>query len=143
MKVQKLNANNLNPMEMNNASAMMGMMNIIQKIGKGKKKYSINLDKAEKKFLGKFLEEAKKQFINSEDQAKNIVEFFNYMKAICDSKDKDELRLSFEELEFLKKMLSDSVKGMETLTFKWWQLLRKGMVKMMLKQYKGLLVKIN
>lgn len=143
MKVQKLNANNLNPMEMNNASAMMGMMNIIQKIGKGKKKYSINLDKAEKKFLGKFLEEAKKQFVNSEDQAKNIVEFFNYMKAICDSKDKDELRLSFEELEFLKKMLSDSVKGMETLTFKWWQLLRKGMVKMMLKQYKGLLVKIN
>lgn len=143
MKVQKLNANNLNPMEMNNASAMMGMMNIIQKIGKGKKKYSINLDKAEKKFLGKFLEEAKKQFVNSEEQAKNIVEFFNYMKAICDSKDKDELRLSFEELEFLKKMLSDSVKGMETLTFKWWQLLRKGMVKMMLKQYKGLLVKIN
>ncbi|MGL5055382.1 MAG: hypothetical protein ACRC54_06900 [Fusobacteriaceae bacterium] len=143
MKVQKLNANNLNPMEMNNASAMMGMMNIIQKIGKGKKKYSINLDKAEKKFLGKFLEEAKKQFVNSEEQAKNIVEFFNYMKAICDSKDKDELRLSFEELEFLKKMLSDSVKGMESLTFKWWQLLRKGMVKMMLKQYKGLLVKIN
>ena len=37
MKVQKVNANNLNPMEMNNASAMMGMMNLIQKIGKGKK----------------------------------------------------------------------------------------------------------
>ena len=53
MRTQKLNANNLNPMEMNNAMSMMSMMNLIQKIGKGKRKYSINLDKNDKKFLGK------------------------------------------------------------------------------------------
>lgn len=143
MKVQKVNANNLNPMEMNNASAMMGMMNIIQKIGKGKKKYSVTLEKADKKFLGKFIDEAKKQFTGADDQAKNILEFFNYIKSICDSKEKKELRLSFEELEFLKKILTESVRGMETMTFKWWQLLRKAMVKIMLKQYRDLLKKIN
>lgn len=143
MKIQKLNANNLNPMEMNNASAMMGAMNLIQKIGKGKRKYEVNLDKNDKKFLGKFIEEAKKQFVNNGDQVKAIAEFFDYMKSICDSKEKNILKLSFEELEFLKKMLSESVRGMKTMKFKWWEFIKKSMVKVMLKQYEDLLKKIN
>lgn len=143
MKVQKLNANNLNPMEMNNAAAMMGMMNLIQKIGKGKRKYNISLDKNDKKFLGKFLEEGKKQFLAGGDQGTSIVEFFNYMKEVCDNKTKNELRISFEELEFMKKMMTDSVRGMEGMTFKWWQFPQKAMVKLMVKQYRAILVKFN
>lgn len=143
MRVQKVNANNMNPMEMNNASSMMGMYNVIQKIGKGKRKYSITLDKADKKFLGKFLEEAKKQFSSGGEQGKPIVDFFNYIEEICKNKDKNELRLSFEEMEFMKRMLSDSIKGMEGMSFKWWQFIKKSMLKMMLKQYRDLLKKIN
>ena len=37
MKAQKVNPNNMNPMQMNAMSSMMGMMNSIQKIGKGKR----------------------------------------------------------------------------------------------------------
>ncbi|MGL5123018.1 MAG: hypothetical protein ACRC6K_02460 [Fusobacteriaceae bacterium] len=144
MKAQKINANNLTPMEMNNVSSMMGAMNLIQKIGKGKRKYNINLEKADKKFLSKFLSEAKKQFSGANDQqVRPLVEFFDYVKGICDSKDKNELRLSYEEMEFLKKILGDSIKGMESMSFKWYQLLRKSMVKVMIKQYRALLKKIN
>lgn len=146
MKMQKMNPNNMNPMEMNNASAMMGMMNLMQKIGKGKRKYSVALDKNEKKFLGKFLEEGKKQFdpsVAGASQMKPVADFFDYMIAICNSSDKSEIRFSFEELEFFKKMLSDSVRGMEGMNFKWYQLIRKSMAKVMVKQYRELLKKIN
>ncbi|MGL5964556.1 MAG: hypothetical protein ACRCZ2_09230 [Fusobacteriaceae bacterium] len=146
MKMQKMNPNNMNPMEMNNASAMMGMMNVIQKIGKGKRKYSVSLDKNEKKFLGKFLEEGKKQFdpsVPGSAQMKPVAEFFDYMIGICNSSNKNDIRFSFEELEFFKKMLSDSVKGMEGMNFKWYQLIRKSMAKVMVKQYRALLKKIN
>lgn len=142
MKMQRMNPNGMNPMEMNNAMSMMGMMNLMQKIGKGKRKYSLSLDKNEKKVLGKFLEEGKKQF-GHENQAKPLVEFFDYMISICNSKDKSEIRFSFEELEFFKKMLTDSVRGMEGMNFKWYQFLRKSMTKVMAKQYRDILKKIN
>ena len=44
MKGTRVNPGTLNPMEMNNMSSMMGMMNSIQKIGKGKRKYTVKLD---------------------------------------------------------------------------------------------------
>lgn len=144
MKMQRMNPNNLNPMQMNNATAMAGMMNTIQRIGKGKRKYVVNLDKNSKKFLSKFIDEVKKQFASGMGaQMPPIMEFFDYIKSVCDSKDKMELRLSFEELEFMKKMLADSIRGLEGMEFKWYQFIRKGMVKMMVKQYRELLTQIN
>lgn len=144
MKMQRMNPNNLNPMQMNNMSSMAGMMNTIQKIGKGKRKYTVKLDKNSKKFLSKFIDEVKKQFAGPMGgQGQGVVEFFNYVKSICESKDKDELRMSFEELEFMKKMLADSIKGLEAMQFKWYQLIRKTMVKLMVKQYRELLTQIN
>lgn len=50
MKPQRVNPNMMNPMEMNNMSAMMGMMNNLQRIGKGKRKYKVTLDKIVKSF---------------------------------------------------------------------------------------------
>ena len=144
MKMQRMNPNNMNPMQMNNVSSMAGMMNNIQKIGKGKRKYTVQLDKNSKKFLSKFIDEIKKQFSGPMiGQGQGIIEFFNYIKEICDSKDKNELRLSFEELEFMKKMLSDTIKGLESVKFKWYQFARKMMVKIMLKQYREILAQIN
>lgn len=48
MKTQRVNPNGMNPMQMNNMSSMMGMMNNIQRIGKGKRKITVNLDKNNK-----------------------------------------------------------------------------------------------
>ncbi|MCJ8343810.1 MAG: hypothetical protein MJH09_13360 [Cetobacterium sp.] len=142
MKFQKANPNSMNPMEMRNMSSMMGMMNNIQKIGKGKRKYSVKLDKSIKKFLSKFIDEVKKQFtLNS--QTENLGAFFDYVKMVADDKNKMELKLSFEELDFMKRMVSDSIKGMEGMNFKWYQFVKKSMVKVMIKQYKELLTRIN
>lgn len=144
MKGQRVNPNNLNPMEMNNMSAMAGMLNTMQRIGKSKRKYTVKLDKASKKFLVKFLEEIMKQFdTNAAPQQKNVVEFLNYVKAQCEMKDREELRLSFEELEFMKRMVADSIKGMEGMQFKWYQFIKKGMMKTMLVQYKNLSEALN
>jgi len=142
MKAQKVNANNMNPMQMNSMSSMMGMMNSIQKIGKGKRKYSVSLDKGTKKFLSKFIEEIKKQFaVNSGMQ--NVGQFLDYVKSVADSKDKVELKLSYEEQEFLRKMVADAVRGMETVQFKWYQLIKKSMTKVMIKQYRELLAQLK
>ena len=144
MKTQKVNPSTMNPMEMNNISSMMSSMNLIQKIGKSKRKYNVEIGKNEKKFLAKFLEEAKKQFPSGSDSGvKPLINFFDYLIEICKNKKINEIKLSYEELEFLKKMLSDSVKGMEDMKFKWYQFLKKSMVKVMLKQYRMLLKTIN
>lgn len=144
MKAQRVNPNNMNPMQMNSMTSMMGMMNTIQKIGKGKRKYVVKLDKNSKKFLSKFIDEVKKQFgANMNDQNQGLVEFFDYIKMVADDKNKMELRLSFEEMEFLKRMVSDSIKGMEAMQFKWYQIIRKTMIKLLVKQYRELLTRIN
>lgn len=145
MKTQRVNPNAMNPMQMNNMSSMMGMMNSIQKIGKGKRKYSIMLDKNNKKFLAKFIDEVKKQFASSPlgAQGQGVSDFFDYVKKMSEDKNQMELKVSFEEYEFLKKMVIDSVKGMEAMEFKWYQLIKKGMIKMMVKQYRELLTKLK
>lgn len=144
MKAQRVNPNNMNPMQMNSMTSMMGMMNTIQKIGKGKRKYVVKLDKNSKKFLSKFIDEVKKQFgANMNDQNQGLVEFFDYIKMVADDKNKMELRLSFEEMEFLKRMVADSIKGMEAMQFKWYQIIRKTMIKLLVKQYRELLTRIN
>ncbi|MBC2851286.1 hypothetical protein H5J22_07675 [Cetobacterium sp. 8H] len=142
MKAQKVNPNNMNPMQMNAMSSMMGMMNSIQKIGKGKRKYSVTLDKGTKKFLSKFIEEIKKQFaVNNGMQ--NVNQFLDYVKSIADTKDRMELKLSYEEQEFLTRMVTDAVKGMEAVKFKWYQLIKKSMTKLMIKQYRELLIQLK
>ena len=62
---------------------------------------------------------------------------------MCEDKNQMELKVSFEEYEFLKKMVIDSVKRMEAMEFKWYQLIKKGMIKMMVKQYRELLTKLK
>ncbi|MGL4307645.1 hypothetical protein [Cetobacterium sp. SF1] len=142
MKFQKGNPNNMNPMQMSNMSSMLGVMNSIQKIGKGKRKYSVKLDKSTKKFLSKFIDEVKKQFTIT-PQTQNLTEFFDYIKSVADNKDRMELKLSFEEIDFLKRMVSDSIKGMEAMQFKWYQFVKKSMIKVLVKQYRELLSRIN
>ena len=127
MKTQRVNPNGMNPMQMN------------------KRKITVNLDKNNKKFLSKFIEEVKKQFSSSAmgAQVSGLGEFFDYIKSVADAKEQMELKLSFEEYEFLKRMIVDSIRGMEGMTFKWYQFIKKGMLKVMIKQYRELLTKFK
>lgn len=138
MKAQKVNPNNLNPMQMKNISSMMGMMNSIQKIGKGKRKYTFTLDKNMKKFFSKFLEEVQKQFLANSGMP-NVEKFISDLKNDVDNKEKQEIKVSYEELEFLIKILTDAVKAMDNVQFKWYQFVKKRMTKLLVKQYRDLL----
>lgn len=141
MKTQRVNPSNMNHMELNNMSNMMSMMNIMQRIGKGKRKISIKLDKGNKKFLSKFIDEVRKQFTSQDMAMQNpaMTKFFDYIQSITSNKNATELRLSFEEYEFLKKMLIDSIRGMDNMEFKWYQFIKKSMLKVIKKQYRELL----
>ncbi|MGL4970777.1 MAG: hypothetical protein ACRC45_04030, partial [Cetobacterium sp.] len=66
-----------------------------------------------------------------------------YVKSVADSSDRMELKLSYEEQEFLIKMISDAVRGMESVKFKWYQIIKKSMTKVMAKQYRELLTQLK
>ena len=141
MKGQRVNPEKLNPMEMNSMSSMMGMMSVLQKIGKGKRKYSVKLEKNHKKFLVRFMTDIKKQFEQTyaDTQMKGVLAFFDYVKSVCENKTSAELKLNYEEFDFLKRLLTDSLKGMDAMKLKWYNLVKKATIKMMKTQYKDVL----
>lgn len=141
----RINPGTLNPMEMNNMSSMLGMMNSIQKIGKGKRKYSVKLEKNDKKLLVRFINEAKKQFADagSNSQYAGVYEFLTYITDVASNKTSTELKVSYEEHDFIKRMLQDSLRGMKNMQFFWYQFIRKFTVKILAKQYQSLLEKFN
>ena len=142
MKGQRVNPEKLNPMEMNSMSSMMGMMSVLQKIGKGKRKYSVKLEKNHKKFLVRFMTDIKKQFEQTYAyicKMKGVLSFFDYVKSVCENKTSAELKLSYEEFDFLKRLLTDSLKGMDAMKLKWYNLVKKATIKMMKTQYKDVL----
>ena len=141
MKGQRVNPEKLNPMEMNSMSSMMGMMSLLQKIGKGKRKYSVKLEKNHKKFLVRFMSDIKKQFAETyaDAQMKGVLTFFDYVKSTCENKATTELKLSYEEFDFLKRLLTDSLKGMDAMPLKWYNFIKKVTIKMMKVQYKDVL----
>lgn len=142
MKGQRINPEKINPMEINAMSSMMGMMGILQKIGKGKRKYSIKLEKNHKKFLARFMVDIKKEFEKTYanvPQMKGVLSFLDYIKTSCENKELKELNVSYEEFDFLKRMLMDNLRGMEAMQLKWYQLIKKATLKMMKTQYRDIL----
>jgi hypothetical protein len=142
--MQRVNPGTMDPMQVNNMSSMMGIMNTIQKIGKGNRKYPLDLDSSDKKFMGRFIDEIRKQFGSSEPAKGNgLYDFFNYVKEFTNRKGQGVIKLSYEEYEFLKKMIRDSLKGTETLQIPWYNLLKKFSVYMLKKQYAKILKKFR
>jgi len=139
-----MKAQNMNDMQMKNMSGMMGIQNAMQRIGKGKRKYTVKISKHNKKFLGKFVDEIQKQMGSENNpQMKGVLNFLTYLKAECNKKTITEIKMSFDELEFLKKMIIDSVKGMEGMTYKWYQIINKLMVKTMIRSNRSLLEELK
>ena len=103
----------------------------------------IKLDKNDKKLLVRFINEAKKQFSDtaSNSQYAGVYNFLTYITDTASKKETTEIKMSFEEQEFIKRMLQDSVRGMEKMQFFWYQFIRKFTVRMLTKQYRELLKK--
>lgn len=139
MKMERKNPNKMSQVEMMNNQSMMGMSSFVQKLGKGKRKYNVKIEKATKKFLAKLSLEMKKQIISQgvNAQTKSVISFFEYLEKEGTNKEKV-LKLSYEELEFLKQTIFGSIKQMDTTDYKWYQFIKKIIMKMMVVQYKAL-----
>ena len=134
-KMQRINPGNIDPMQMNNYMAMMGIANSIQKIGKGKRKYEIDLESGEKKFLGKFINEVIKQFESPDGKANNVEQFLMYASQFCSTKGRGKLKLSYEEYDFMKRLINESVRGMANMKLPWYSLIKRVSVWLMSRQY--------
>lgn len=144
MKQQMINPSKLSQVDMMNNQAMAGMASLMMKLGKGKRKFEIKIELYNKKFLGKLIEGMKKQMAGYGDsgQMKSVFEFFDYL--MLESKNKSKvIKLSYEELDFLKKTLGSSAKQLEEQKFKWFQFIKKFIFKVTLRQYKELMSEIN
>ena len=116
-----VNPNTINDMTLVNVKAQAKMNQLVQKIGKGKRKIKVTLGKSTRSYLTKLIEEMKKQMKVYEKQLPNIFQFFGYLekeikitKENKKEKTKD-VSLSFEELDFLKLQIRETIKGIDNM----------------------------
>ncbi len=137
-----VNPNTINDMTLVNVKAQAKMNQLVQKIGKGKRKIKVTLGKSTRSYLTKLIEEMKKQMKVYEKQLPNIFQFFGYLekeikitKENKKEKTKD-ISLSFEELDFLKLQIRETIKGIDNMKtkLKWYNFLKKGLYKTLRKQ---------
>ena len=137
-----VNPNTINDMTLVNVKAQAKMNQLVQKIGKGKRKIKVTLGKSTRSYLTKLIEEMKKQMKVYEKQLPNIFQFFGYLekeikitKENTKEKTKD-VSLSFEELDFLKLQIRETIKGIDNMKtkLKWYNFLKKGLYKTLRKQ---------
>ena len=146
MKGKAANPNTVTNMTLVNAKSQSKAASLIQKIGKGKRKAKVELSKGNMKYLGKLAKEMKKQMLPYEKQAGNVFTFLNYLEKEAQSKSKRiTLMLSFEELDFLKMQVKESTKAVEELrlTLKWYNLAKKFIYGLLVKQNKYFLEELT
>ena len=137
-----VNPNTINDMTLVNVKAQAKMNQLVQKIGKGKRKIKVTLGKSTRSYLTKLIEEMKKQMKVYEKQLPNIFQFFGYLekeiKIIKENKKEKtkDVSLSFEELDFLKLQIRETIKGIDNMKtkLKWYNFLKKGLYKTLRKQ---------
>ena len=137
-----VNPNTINDMTLVNVKAQAKMNQLVQKIGKGKRKIKVTLGKSTRSYLTKLIEEMKKQMKVYEKQLPNIFQFFGYLeKEIKITKEnkiekKKDVSLSLEELDFLKLQIRETIKGIDNMKtkLKWYNFLKKGLYKTLRKQ---------
>ena len=137
----KINPGKISQQDMMNAQAYAGIMSKIEKLGKGKRKTKLVFDKTTKKYLGKMIKEFSKQLqgYQNNPQTKNIIDFYSYIETETAKPANHPIMVSFEELEFLKGTMAETIKGMEKVQYKWYDIFKKVLTKTMIKQNKVIL----
>lgn len=142
----KISGNNkINQTDMMQAQANMGMMSKVQKLGKGNRKYKIDFDKNTRKYFSKIIKEYVKysEAYKANPQTKGIADFFAYLEVECAKSAGNPIMLSFEELEFLKGTIAESIKAMEQVEYKWYNFIKKSFTKLMVKQNRFILTELK
>ena len=138
-----VNPNTVSNMDLINAKSQAKMQQLVQKIGKGKKK--------SRSYLTKMIEEMRKMMSQYEKQLPNVFGFFKYLenevkitKANKKEKTKN-VKLSYEEVDFFKLQLKETLKGIEAqrATLKWYNFIKKGLFKTLKKQTELVLEEFN
>ena len=129
-----MNPNSVSNMDLINQKAQFKMQQLVQKIGKGKRRVTVTFSKMSRGYVSKMIEEMKKAMAQYEKQLPNLFSFFNYLekevkitKENKKEKTKD-VKFSYEEIDFFKLQLNETIKGIDTqvATLKLYNLIKKG-----------------
>ena len=138
-------------MDLINQKAQFKMQQLVQKIGKGKRRVTVTFSKMSRGYVAKMIEEMKKAMAQYERQLPNLFSFFNYLekevkitKENKKEKTKD-VKFSYEEIDFFKLQLNETIKGIDTqvATLKWYNLIKKGLFKTLKKQTETVLEEVK
>lgn len=141
----------LNDMAIANNKQHMYLLNLLQKVGKTKRKITVGLSKSSQKYLEQMVVELKKQMIGQEKSLPNLFSFFNYLQKAVEKKEKKKrekiknLLISYEEQEFLKLQLNQVIQGIkdERAKLRWYNLIKKALYSSMNVQNEVLLKDIS
>ena len=146
-----MNPNSVSNMDLINQKAQFKMQQLVQKIGKGKRRVTVTFSKMSRGYVAKMIEEMKKAMAQYERQLPNLFSFFNYLekevkitKENKKEKTKD-VKFSYEEIDFFKLQLNETIKGIDTqvATLKWYNLIKKGLFKTLTKQTETVLEEVK
>ena len=146
-----MNSYSVNNMDLISQKAQFKMQQLVQKIGKGKRRVTVTFSKMSRGYVAKMIEEMKKAMAQYERQLPNLFSFFNYLekevkitKENKKEKTKD-VKFSYEEIDFFKLQLNETIKGIDTqvATLKWYNLIKKGLFKTLKKQTETVLEEVK
>ena len=146
-----MNPNSVSNMDLINQKAQFKMQQLVQKIGKGKRRVTVTFSKMSRGYVSKMIEEMKKAMAQYEKQLPNLFSFFNYLekevkitKENKKEKTKD-VKFSYEEIDFFKLQLNETIKGIDTqvATLKWYNLIKKGLFKTLKNQTETVLEEVK
>ena len=146
-----INPNSVSNMDLINAKAQAKMQQIVQKIGKGKRKVNVTFSKMSRSYLVRLIEEMRKMMSQYEKQLPNVFSFFKYFENEVkitkeNKKEKNKtVTLSYEEVDFFKLQLKETLKGIDTqrAALKWYNLIKKALFKTLKKQTEVVLEEFN
>lgn len=141
MKRELLNSNNLQNRMVDQNKEAREIYELIQKVGKGKRRHQLTLSKANKKVIYKMMKEMSNMMSSQGAIGKNFQEFLSHLES--ESKFGKNFRVSYEELTLLRKVISLSMKELMHNQLKWYQLLKRFSMYVMLAQYRNLLKVLN
>lgn len=126
--------NNMNEMSVINMKSQMALMSAMQKVGKGKRKVTLELNRTNQRFLSSFMKEFKKTLEKeSTNKVNNILSFADYIIKNTESTRKNKkpkivlLLISYEEQDFLRLQMAETVNAIRETrkTLKWYNLIKK------------------
>ena len=146
-----VNPNTVSNMDLINAKSQAKMQQLVQKIGKGKRKVNVTFSKMSRSYLAKMIEEMRKMMSQYEKQLPNVFSFFKYLEnevkiTKVNKKEKTKnVKLSYEEVDFFKFQINETLKGIYTkrAALKFYNIIKKLLFKTLKKQTELVLEEFN